>query len=111
MENLTSWAQAERQRLADAQEKTWQEKGFKPFMKLEIGKNTLEFEDAPPRTSPAMPGKAIFRANRTGKAYDLPIRLKSPLYRELVKALAEGRHSLTIARTGKGRLDTKYTIE
>ncbi len=108
-DGLAEWARAESARIDERRETAWQERGFKPFLKLPVGESAVEFADAPPRASAKIPGKAIFRVKLDGKDYDLAVKESSTLYRELAKSLSKGR-SVRIVRTGTGRRDTQYSV-
>jgi hypothetical protein len=108
---MTEWAKEESERMENEHRQAWEEKDYKPFLKLPEGETPLQFAGTPPRKHPKMNGKAIFRVSHEGGDYDLAVREKSPLYRELVAALSKGGRNLTITRTGKGRTDTKYGVK
>ena len=109
-DGLAEWARAESARIEERRETAWQERGFKPFLKLPVGESAVEFADAPPRSSAKIPGKAIFRVKLDGREYDLAVRESSTLYRELARSLSKGNRALRIVRTGTGRRDTQYSV-
>ncbi len=84
---------------------------YKPFLKLPVGETFVEFADRKPRTNPKMPGKFIFRVHYDENEYNLAIRERSPLYRELARTLSKSERIFIIVRTGAGRKDTKYSIK
>ena len=108
---LTEWARQESERIERLHRQAMDERDYKPFFKMEVGETFLEFADRPPRANQKMPGKLIFRVHYDGNEYDLPVREKSPLYRELMRVLSKGERIFTIVRVGKGRADTKYSIK
>lgn len=108
---ITGWAKKESERIESLHKQAMDGMDYKPFLKLGVGETSVEFADRPPRMNQKMPGKLIFRVHYDGGEYDLPVREKSPFYRELAKTLAEGDKLFTIVRTGTGRKDTKYSIK
>ena len=85
---ITGWAKKESERIESLHKQAMDGMDYKPFLKLGVGETSVEFADRPPRMNQKMPGKLIFRVHYDGGEYDLPVREKSPFYRELAKTLA-----------------------
>lgn len=105
-ESPENWAKQEQQKLDAEREKAYAEKGYKPLFRLERGENSLEFTNPlePPRKYEGEYGVRMMFSVRAGdKEFDLSINPRSPLYREIVTAIATGKKRVIILREGEGK--------
>jgi hypothetical protein len=107
-----SWIDEELNEIEKRRKEMMEAKDMKPFFKLKVGENLLEFSREKPRDNPRFAGRKVFRIKNLedGQEYDLSVSTNSNLYREILKHLKEGKTKLKIVRVGLGKADTRYTV-
>ena len=103
---LQPWFAAEKAKLDAEQKESLAKAGLKPFIKISRGENIVEIlsPKTPPRDFNGEYGnRKIFRVRQNGNEYDWGVNPRSPVFREIVTALSEGKTVLTILREGSGK--------
>lgn len=110
--DVKEYIEAEKARIEQERSDAMLDNGFAPFMSIKEGTTTLTFSmDIMPRESKNYPDRSIFRVSQDNTEYDLSVNRKSPLYKDIVDNLSNGKTTMTITRIGTGRTDTRYKVE
>jgi hypothetical protein len=105
-----NWIDEELNEIEKRRQEILEQKDMKPFLKLEIGENIVEFSTEKPRDNPRFAGRKVFRVKKDGEEYDFSVSVNSTLYRDILRYLKQGKTKLKIVRVGQGRNDTRYTV-
>ena len=108
-EQMKLWAQEEAKRLSDERSQKMKEKGYNEFYVWRKGENKFEIDiTKPKREIEGTYGKQVIFVAKSGDIiYDLAVNVRSPVYRIIVKGLAEGKTSFNILKSGEGK-DVRY---
>jgi len=109
--NMTSWAQDEVKKLDQERADKRKEKGYREFYNWRKGENKFQIiVSEPMREIDGKFGKQkIFAAKAGEETVDLAINVKSPVYRIVLRGVAEGKTKFNILKSGDGK-DTKYEL-
>lgn len=90
-----------------------QGKGYAKFFKAPIGETRMTLKYEKPRVLETEYGtRRVFKISVDGKEYDFPVNEHSPLYRFLVRKLADakGDVEVVLVRAGVG-MATRYDVK
>ena len=112
MSGLKTYAENETKRMDAEKAQRIAEKGYKPFLKIEDGAEVILHVplDQTPRDNTKYVGRKVFRVIKDGEELDWSIGTNTPLYRELMALLAQGKADMKVVRHGAGREDTRYYL-
>jgi len=107
-----NWIQQKREQLKQERKVAMKEKGMMELFNMPIGETEITIDDlVPPRKAETKFGdRDILRITVNGAASDWMINPKSPLYRELLEHLYEGKNHFIIVRSGIEK-QTRYSIK
>jgi hypothetical protein len=89
------------------------DKGYAKFFKAPVGETRMTLKYQKPRVFEGEYGsRRVFRVSVDGKEYDFPVNEHSPLYRFLVRKLADakGDVEVVLVRAGVG-MATRYDVK
>ena len=112
---LEQFAAGELKRLDDERQAAIKAKGGHPYLgSIPIGESRIQLQPTIPTDDVDQNDNArkVFLARKPGdqETYAWTINPRSPLYRELLKALPAAPVWLKIVRTGEGKQDTRYSV-
>ena len=108
--SLIEIAKSENTRLEAEAKEALKEMGYADFLRIPEGATNVQFVDQPPRVNDKFTNRLIFRVSVDGKEYDWSVNTRSPLYRDIMAALAQGHTGLAVLRVGEG-MDTRYSVK
>lgn len=109
-DSVKEFVTSETDKLEQQRQEAFKASGGLPFLPaLTVGETKLHLYREIPRDGQY--GKQFHVKATDGKDYAWTIRPKSPLYREIVKALAKAPLDITVVRAGTGKNDTRYALK
>lgn len=108
---MRMFAEKEAARIASERKERMDELGYLPFYVLDQGAHDLEFADEEPVDNKLYPERKVFHVIANGADMSLSISTRSPLYRDVIANLAEGKAKMQITRIGTGKTDTRYSVK
>jgi hypothetical protein len=108
--NLQEFAVGERERIEKYRKEKMEEKGYAPFWKAIVGTNVVEFLPILPRPNNLYENRAVFRVLVDGAEWDYSVNVLSPLYRDIISNIANGKTKMSITRVGTTKTDTRYSV-
>ena len=114
-DTLEHYAAQELKRLDDERQAAIKAKGGHPYLgSIPIGESRIQLQASIPTDDVDQNDNArkVFLAKKPDdkETYAWTINPRSPLYRELLKALPTAPVWLKIVRTGEGKQDTRYSV-
>jgi len=109
---IEEFFETEGKKLESERQKQIREKGYATFFNAPVGETHMTVKYQVPRIINGKYGsRKAFRIIVDGKEYDFTVNEKSPLYRYLVRSLANAKDDVEIVlvRTGSGK-STKYDV-
>jgi len=108
---LEAFYKGEQARLDKQREEYLEGKGYKNFMKWEIGDNAFELQPIVPREGKSFgKDRKIFRIMVEDEEFDWSVTPESPMYRQIIyEYLPAAPVGLVLTRVGLGA-DTKYHL-
>jgi len=102
--NIKEWASKEAERIEEERKKKLQEKGYREFYTWRRGENKFEVtSNEEPRVLEGQYGlQKVFRIRAEDKDLDLPVNLRSPVYRMVVQGISSGKMNFNILKSGEG---------
>lgn len=112
-QTITDFFTTELQQLQDEQQQRALDHGYADFYTAPVGETAMTVKYQVPRSIETQYGpRRVFRIIVDGTEYDFSVNKRSPLYRYLIRSLAETKKDMNfiLVRTGTGKA-TKYDIK
>lgn len=103
--NMMTWAAAESKKIEEERIKKMKEKGQNPYYEWKNGENKFTIKvDIQPRDKYGDYGpQKIFQVETESGIFDLSMNVSNPVYRKIIKSLAEGKTKFNVQRSGQGK--------
>ena len=110
LKDLKKYIEAEKARMEEERSKYLDEQDYKTFMKWEKGITEFTLEAVIPRDHLSFgKDKKVFRITVDGELFDWSVNPLSPMYRDLLDALAKAPVVMRLQRMGDS-LQTRYEL-
>jgi hypothetical protein len=111
-EKQIAWIAKKKEELAQKQKENRQKKGMLELYNMPIGETeiTVDISKEPRAAETKFGTRDVITIDVNGEPHDWMMNPNSPLYRELLEKISEGKAHMIIVRSGTG-IQTRYSIK
>lgn len=110
-QKLSDFIGSETKKLDDRRKEAFEEKGYKEFIKFDVGQTKAILKPMIPRlnTKGSYGDRRVFRVEVDKVEYDWSVSPISPLYRQMLELLKSAPCAIKVVRTGIGKA-TRWSV-